>query len=292
MRNHLSVYPDLETDRLISAVLQRIPQFVNELGDSSLLNEVYFTMRAREHHRGYTWYRFQRSFIYRSSVVDGLLPHGRRPYAESEYKAVYEEPSPADLDTASLVGMLCALCDIFASVCTVYHPKSGRYHYVGKPHTVIHRLLRIAKDTLPFPSTDSESKTLYEDMDPFFEDLESDLLDPFYVFVFRYLRDNGYNWQYRSDYLAASRRIELGQYGRRNDDNDEGKEVDDRWLQPVAPEDLAPGADQYTERNLSDISFESSYFDFVQEGPEPAVRAYIEVYGVEPEGYPPRMDEY
>lgn len=290
MRNHLSVYPDLETDRLITAMLQQIPQFVSELGDRSLLRKVYFTMRVHEHHLDYTWYRFQRSFTYRSSVVDGLPPHGFKPYTEPEYKAVYEEPSQADLDTASLAGMICAMSEIFASVCTVYHPKAGCYHYLGKPHAVIHRLLRVAKDTLPFPNTDFESNALYEDMDPFFEDWESPLLHPFYVFVFRYLRDEGYNWQYRSDYLAASKRIESGNYGHRRGDNDE--EVGDPWLQPVEPEDLAPGADQYTERNLADISFESDYINFVNDSPEPSVRAYIEVYGVEPDGYPPRMDEY
>ncbi len=292
MRNHLLVCPDLETDRLITALLLRIPQFVNELGDSSLLRKVYFTMHVRQHHLDYTWYRFQRSFIYRSSVVDGLLPHGHKPYTEPEYKSVYEEPSQADLDIASLAGMICAMSEIFTSVCTVYHLKAGCYHYFGKPNTVIYRLLQVAKNTLPFPSTDSESDALYEYMDPFFEDWESPLLHPFYVFVFRYLRDEGYNWQYRSDFLAASKRIESGDYGHRHGDSDEEEEVDDRWLLPVEPEDLAPGADQYTERNLVDISFESEYIDFVNDSPEPSVRAYIEVYGVEPDGYPPRMDEY
>ncbi|MBK1442337.1 hypothetical protein JHJ32_20230 [Parapedobacter sp. ISTM3] len=294
MRGQLSVYPDEETDRLIVSLLWCIPQFIAEMKDTSLLRKVYFTMRIHEHHLGYVWYRFQRYFSYRASAASGLPPHDGTPYSKSEYIRVYQQPSQFDLDRASLAGMICAMSEIFASVCTVYHINTRRYHYFGEPHTVSKRLLQVAQDNLPFPGTDAESDAVHEDMDTLFEDWESVLLRPFMVFIFRYLRDEGYNWQYRSDYLAASKRIESGAFGHRSgrSEDDEQEEPDGYELQPVEPEDLAPGADQYKQHGLSDISFESSYIEFVQEDPEPSVSAYIEVYGVEPDGYPPRMDEY
>src|SRR5690606_21207225 len=190
-----------------------------------------------------------------------------------------------------LLAMLCVMGDIFASVCKVYHLDAGCYHYVGEPSKVNRRLEKVASKRLRSAESNWRRTVVFDEIGELYEN-QVDLFD-FAVFVFRFLRDRGDNWRYRSDHLDFVRHWEEGRLRRAKEDKRDDEEMYPEGLVPagIDDEDLAPGADQYR-NGLATMTFESEYFQFVSEVPEEAVRAYMEVYGVEPDGYPPRMDDY
>lgn len=294
MKNQLKPYPTETTNQLVTTILRRIPQFVKELKNEKLIVAIHYSTNRYDQGSGYRWHRFQRHLANAAWAGNDSPRDAIVPYTIDEYREICCKPSRKELHHAAVVGMVCAMGDIFASVCTLYHPATGYYHNFGEPNTVSTGLVELAKEKLYAQSMDFERNFLSDRLDALYDERTFDL-HAFLVFVFRYLRDEGYEWQYRSDYLRASKRIEAGDFRHRDDnDEDDDEKADERWCKPadMEPEDLGPDADQYNQNNIVDISFQTEYLKFVEEGPEPSVTAYIQVYGVEPDGYPPRMDEY
>ncbi len=283
MIDQLDEFSAAETDQLIAEILEETPRFIEELDDMKVLDDIYDTMRWYEKETGYKWNRFKQ-YVFR-----GAEPTiERQPYGGVEF-------TDSKRYHAALLAMLCVMGDIFASVCKVYHLGAGRYHYVGIPSKVGERLGKVASERLLSEESDWRWAVVSDEISGLYEN-GVDLFD-FAVFVFRFLRDRGYNWRYRSDHLDFAKHWEEGRLRHGKDDKqDEDKWDEEKYPERLVPEgvddeDLAPGADQYR-NGLATMTFESEYFQFVNEVPEEAVRAYMEVYGVEPDGYPPRMDDY
>lgn len=280
MTNPLNEFSAAETDQLIAELLDEIPRFIGELSDKKVLENIYSAMRWYENDNGYRWHRFKHHLF-----------HGTQPTVQSPpYSGI--QFTEAKQYHAALMGMICVMEEIFTAVCTVYHPSAGRYHYFGLSNLIVERIEAVVEKRLYSPESDLGGEAAFDELSELYEQ-QIDLFE-FMVFVFRFLRDGGYNWRYRSDHLDFVKRMEEGRVGHANNDDKDEDRVNPEWLTPaeVDAEELAPDAEQYNRNHLSDLTFESEYFKFVADEPEAVVQAYVKVYGVEPEGYPPRMDEY
>ncbi len=300
MKTRLTAYPAEQTDELIAWLFRQIPTFVKGLPSKDALHELYNSLRGPEHDAQYLWYRLQRTLCKGAGVEGTAPPLQGEVCSKAAFIARHRRPNQAQLYHATLMGFTYAMDEVFAPTCTVYHRVERRYHDMGSSIDLAERLGAIAKQRLYSPETDFNLEIILDECGSVFNDGID--LHAFLAFVFTCLHDRGYDWQYRSDHLAFMRRLEQGKVdfsALRGDKSEEEEEEErrrerEKWLEPSDPdaEDLAPDAEQYNRTSLAERGFESEYLKFVGEGPEPAVRAYIAVYGVEPDGYPPRMDEY
>ncbi len=279
MRHQMDEFTAAETDQLISELFETLPSFIQGLPDNKLLEDCYCAIRDYEYEVGYRWHRFKQQLFRSVDSEVQLLPYDGFRMTEAKY---YH---------AALVGMLCSAADIFAATCTVYHPGVRKYHNLGKPNEVMKRMQSVAEKVVTSIETDWESGEVHEEISEIYE-RKVDVL-PYMIFIFKFLRDRGYNWQYRSEFLEFAKRVEDGPVGPSADDEEGSDDENAEEFLPIEDADeLAPDTPQYNTPSWADLTFESEYFKVVSEPPDTTVEAYIQVYGVEPDGYPPRMDEY
>lgn len=278
MRNQFDKFSTEETDQLITEILNRIPALIDVLPDKKILEDYYGTIRWYEKEQDYKWHRFKQQ-LFRGSEPTVQFP----PYRGIQFTADKQYH-------AALMGMICVMAKIFSSVCTVYHPDSKKYHEFGAPNEVQNRVESVARKSVSSIESNWDNTVASDEISAFYEHETNQFV--FLVYVFRFLRRRGYNWQYRSDYLDFSKRVEDGRIGPSSDHDGNENEEDMAFSDHIDLEDLVPAHEYYNRRDWRDLIFESEYFKFVAEEPEDVIQAYTYVYGVEPEGYPPRMDDY
>lgn len=247
MRNIYARYPDEATDNLIVAVIDAMSDWFSDKRNEPYCNTLRLiaSIKQPDIARRYKRYRLQR-----------FRDRHLASYSFQDYLAArYPPPPSSDLYQGALTGAFYALDLIVGGYSTVYHPEDRLYHFLAEPFVGWSRILRVVKERKA-----GRAQPHFTNIPPRFYNATigttvGQALYRLLVFIFRYLRNNGYNWQFRSDMLGIVKSAE-----------DHGCRLAD--------------------------TFEEAYFKEVAEPPFMQVEAYFEAYGILPDGYPPRLDDY